>query len=238
MAAHLQSPKVKAVAVLSPPVIPAASRLVQQIDAEERRRLDATFDEMDLDNDGQVSTDEFTRFLSRNPRGWPLADFLDGQSAEMRTQMIQYWFRKLDCQSEGYFSKNELAAFFAALKVTEFRETFLADFLLNLFDVDLDGQLSRVELKRMLRVMLGHEPSEATVQHLCGRTQYVTRQELVNLLHEVKCEVGRIEASTAAKLGKSNVVDVIAIGVLVIGVAVGVALFLRRAPAHSKAPHH
>lgn len=216
----MSSPKMKPVAL---PQSATDSAILARIDAADRKRLDHTFDEMDLDNDGKVSTNEFTRFLSRNPRGWPLADLLDGQSDQVRAQMIQYWFRKLDCQSEGFFTKDELAAFFAAMKVTEFREKFMADFLLNLFDVDLDGQLNREEVKRMLRVMLGHEPSLETVNHLCGSSQFVSRQELVNILHEVQCDVGRIEKATAARVGSSNIVDVI-VGVTIVA-AIGVAVF-------------
>jgi Ca2+-binding EF-hand superfamily protein len=197
------------------------SALLRRIEDGERRHLDRTFDEMDVDNDGLVSTSEFTRFLSRNPRGWPLGDMLDGQPAELRAQMIEFWFRKIDLMSEGYISKDELAAFFAAMKVTTFRDAFTADFLINLFDVDLDRKLSRVEMKRMLRVMIGHEPREEVVQRLCGRTGYVSRDELIELLHEVKGSVANLEKSRAATVGGSTLdyVVVAATTAAVIGIA-------------------
>jgi Ca2+-binding EF-hand superfamily protein len=211
---ELRSPKLR-------PVQVERSALLAQIDADERRQLDATFDDMDLDNDGHVTTGEFTRYLSRNPRGWPLGDLLQGQSEAVRAQMIEYWFRKIDLTNEGYITKAELAAFFQAMKQTSVREQFLADFLLNLFDLDMDQRLNKVEMKRMLRVMLGHDPSPATVDHLCGRSGFCSREELVALLHEVQCSLGSIENSTAATIGSSSITDFMIFGAVAAAVIIG-----------------
>eukprot|EP00672_Neobodo_designis_P028167 CAMPEP_0174840344 /NCGR_PEP_ID=MMETSP1114-20130205/8625_1 /TAXON_ID=312471 /ORGANISM="Neobodo designis, Strain CCAP 1951/1" /LENGTH=226 /DNA_ID=CAMNT_0016074489 /DNA_START=90 /DNA_END=770 /DNA_ORIENTATION=+ len=216
------------------PVSIENSALLRRVDAQERKHLDATFDDMDVDADGHVSTSEFTRYLSRNPRGWPLGDLLDGQPADVRAQMIEFWFRKIDLQSEGYITKEELAAFFAAMKVTTFREQFMADFLLNLFDVDLDQRLNRVEMKRMLRVMIGHEPDEKVVNHLCGRTGSVSREELVGLLHEVKCSLPSLERSRAATVGGATLTDYLVIATMA-AAAVGAGLFIYRRVAGASA---
>jgi hypothetical protein len=202
-----------------------SSALLRRVDAAERKHLDDTFDDMDVDADGHVSTSEFTRYLSRNPRGWPLGDLLDGQAPEVRAQMIEYWFRKLDLQCEGYITKSELAAFFAAMKQTTFREAFLADFLLNLFDTDMDQRLNRVEMKRMLRVMIGHEPSESVVKNLCGRSGTISRDELVQLLHEVKGSVAGLERSNRATTGAGTATDYLVMAVAAIAV-VGAAAFV------------
>ena len=146
----------------------------------------------------------------------------------MRAQMVEYWFRKLDVVHDNVIDKSELAAFFAAMKQVSFREEFLADFLLNLFDRDLDQRLDRDEMQRLIRVMVGHEPTPDVLDHLCGKTGSVSREELVKILHEVHGDLKNLEKSTAATLGKNTATDVLTLLVIVGAVVGGVAWYVSR----------
>lgn len=192
-------------------------------DASEQmnRRMDEVFMEMDVRGDGHVTKEEFTRFLRKNPRGWPLADLLDGQTTEVKDEIITFWFRKLDIQNEGYIVKAELRAFANLMMRRDYKEQVYTDLLIDMFDTDNDERISRIECKKMLRVLLGHEPTEIQVNRVAGKNG-VSRDELKALLHSIQCDFKRLEKRGAS--GSAETLAVLLIG-LGIGLTTGLVLW-------------
>ena len=192
--------------------------------AKLRAQLDKTFDDMDVDADGRVSQEEFARFIEMNPRGWPLAELMQGLDAAKKKQMMQFWFRKLDLGAEGTFDKGEFYGFYQAMQTSGFQEKTYAEFLLSLFDLDFDMNLSRPEVEQMLQVLLGHKPSHHLVTKVMASSNRsdgtVDKAALERLLHDVHCNFGALEKSSH---GSGGDLVLVAVGVAVVGVAAFVA---------------
>jgi Ca2+-binding EF-hand superfamily protein len=183
----------------------------------ESRELQQVFAAMDVDCDGRVSQHEFRAYLRKNPKGWPLADILDGQPESVKDQIVRFWFRKLDLTQEGHFDLSELMAFFQAMKQTKYKEMIYADFLLNLFDTNFDGRIDPEEYATMLRVLLGREVVPEYVRRALG-AEGMDREDLVRLLHAVHCDFSKLD-------GRAEVRSLMGVvGILLAGIAVGVGI--------------
>jgi len=194
---------------------------------QQRAQLVQRFYLMDQDHDGRVSKKEFSIYLERNPAGWPLGDILQNQTKEQQSLILQFWFRKLDIAGLGYITLDEFLAFFNAMSTVDYRESLLTDYLLNLFDENMDGSLDRKEYVNMLTVLLGRAPPATLVNDVYKRADSnhdgkLSRAELRDLLHRVHCDIGVL----AGHKGSSALIDGL---VFVAGAAavvlVGVVLF-------------
>lgn len=199
------------------------------VDTEERQveqRLLAAFNEMDIDGDGKVSKDEFRRYIATHPQGWPLADLLDGQTKEVKDQMITFWFRKLDVTGEGVFNASELLAFFNAMNNAKYKEAIYADFLLNLFDKNFDGNLSQQEFGDMMEVLLGPKARGLAIAPKEG----LSRSDLVQLLHRVHCDFNQMgeEAARQRRGGGISAGDIVVVAIVVGAVAAAAAFYLKK----------
>lgn len=214
----LQSPKLR--------FAPAPTKVVDVIDSQEQL-LGDVFIAMDVDCNQRVNKAEFNAYLKKNPTGWPLADVLAGQSEEVKEQIVNFWFRKLDLESSGSFDKFELIAFFKAMKQTKYKEKLYADFLLNLFDKNYDGKLDRDEYATMLRVLLGREVPSYVLESVAA--DGLSREGLVSLLHTIHCDFSQLDSRNTAKNAGALDFAMLAIvaGVAVVA-TVGVLSFLRR----------
>lgn len=167
----------------------------------EELELHEVYHKMDIKGQGRVDKEEFARYLALNPRGWPLAELLHdigGPNTKIRDEIVNFWFRKLDIESQGSFDVHQLIAFFRAMRKTEYKEMVYADFLLNLFDRDYNGKLDRTEYAAMLRVMLGKEPSPATVNRIDKNG--LSRKDLCALLHTIHCDFKKLESSSNVEI--------------------------------------
>lgn len=196
-------------------------------DDSQEKCLEEVFRSMDVDCNQLVNKAEFKAYLKKNPTGWPLADVLAGQTEEVKEQIINFWFRKLDIESSGSFDKIELIGFFKAMKQTKYKEMLYADFLLNLFDRNYDGKLDRDEYATMLRVLMGREVPSYVLSSVA--TDGLSREDLVALLHSIHCDFSQLDSRNAAK--NANAFDFVMLTV-VVGAAVIITAsalsFLRR----------
>lgn len=202
----------------SPKVLAPATNMAEAAKALEAIR--AVFREMDVACTGRVSQKSFAAYLQRNPAGWPLADLLQNQPADIQKQIVTFWFRKLDLDSEGSFTEAELVAFFEAFRDAKAKEVLYADFLMNLFDANFDAKLDREEYANMLRVLLGREPNAATIAKVSQ--DGLGRDGLVQLLHAIHCDLNLLEGKQTAprRGGACCAGDALATAVVVVGVAV------------------
>jgi Ca2+-binding EF-hand superfamily protein len=196
------------------------------IDSQEQI-LEEVFNAMDVDCNQRVNKAEFKAYLKKNPTGWPLADVLAGQTDDVKEQIINFWFRKLDLESSGSFDKFELIAFFKAMKQTKYKEMLYADFLLNLFDRNYDGKLDRDEYANMLQVLLGRNVPTYVLSSVA--TDGLSRDDLVSLLHTIHCDFSQLDSRNTAK--NAGALDFAMLGVAVGAAVVATAVvlsFLRR----------
>jgi len=173
------------------PLVAPPVHISLDVDDEESKVLESVFVDMDVDCNQLVNQAEFRAYLKKNPRGWPLADVLAGQPEDVKDQIVSFWFRKLDLNSAGSFDKNELIAFFRAMKQTKYKEMIYADFLLNLFDTNYDGKLDREEYATMLRVLLGRDVPTYVLSSVSA--EGLSREDLVSLLHSIHCDFTQLD---------------------------------------------
>eukprot|EP00759_Apiculatamorpha_spiralis_P022181 PhF_6_TR26504/c0_g1_i1/m.38342 len=196
----------------------------------QRQALLRTFYQIDANHDGRITRAEFEKYLKVNPTGWPLGDILSSQTPEQSKQIMEFWFRKLDVANNGAITQEEFLAFFHAMTNMDFREGVLTDFLLDLFDENMDGRLDRSEYTKMLTVLLGKEPSPALVKQIMDRADKnhdgkLSREELRELLHRVHCDVTKLGGAEA------GIGDLVALAVGVAAIVVGgyyLVRFLKR----------
>lgn len=205
------------------PANPGPVALSLENEQQELATLEDVFKQMDVDCNDLINQNEFRSFLKKNPRGWPLADILDGQPEDVKNQIIAFWFRKLDVTNNGSIDKAEFIAFFKAMKETKYKEMIYADFLLNLFDRNFDGKLDKEEYKTMLHVLLGRDVPDYVVRGVSA--EGLSRQDLVSLLHSVHCDFTKLDIRNAAKQSEFILIGAL-VGVAVVAAGLGVA-FLR-----------
>lgn len=212
------------------PSSPANDALLR---AEHIAAIKGMFVEMDVDEDGKVTMQEFRRYLSVRPQRWPQTDLLVHQNEAFRDAFAEFFFTRLDVDRAGAFNAAELIAFFVALENPHTNAVFLTEFLMALFDENDDGVLDRHETARMLKVLQGGEPTAASVEHfLCGHGDRLSRESLRQKLILSDCDVHRMVQGTKSASG-SDVVVAVAAGAALALAAVVVFRYVARHRWHN-----
>lgn len=178
-------------------------------------------------------------------------------TSKLSDDMVQFWFSKLDLEKDGTFDKNEFVNFYVAVRNVHLqKETFYADFLLALFDRNMDGKIDEGEYRLMLTVLFGNKQQSG--RHKKNRQlvaipkdvmdKFMTkdglsRKELTKLLHDVSCDFNLLPGvhyllhggapggaqGGSANSGTFSALELALLGLGVCGVvASGVWLFMKR----------
>eukprot|EP00760_Papus_ankaliazontas_P022176 PhM_4_TR1880/c0_g1_i1/m.94083 len=192
-----------------------------------RAQIVTAFHQIDTAHTGKITKAQFETYLKRYPTGWPLGDLLQKLDGDHQKSVVQFWFRKIDVENQGYINQDHFIAFFQAMSRTEYQESILTDFLLNLFDDDLDGRMNQKEYVNMLTVMLGKAPSPQLVKQVMRVADKngdgkLDREELRQLLHRVHCDLTKLTG------GSGSVAEaLVVVAGVVAAVAVGTFVFFK-----------
>ena len=123
-------------------------------------------------------------------------------TTKLSDEMVQFWFSKLDLEKDGTFDKSEFVNFYVAVRNVHLqKETFYADFLLALFDRNLDGKIDESEYRLMLTVLFAKKTAAAgggkrkkvvdipkSVMDKFMTKDGLSKKELTKLLHDISCD--------------------------------------------------
>eukprot|EP00744_Colponema_vietnamica_P000645 GILI01001134.1.p1 GENE.GILI01001134.1~~GILI01001134.1.p1 ORF type:complete len:329 (+),score=78.02 GILI01001134.1:103-987(+) len=146
------------------------------------------FNAIDKNKKGHITKEEFRQYVLKNPKGWPLVDLFRAKAmnANERDVLVNFWFRKLDMDGSGHVNYGEFITIFKALQSTKVQETLYTDFLINLFDENLDGKIDRDEFTRMMHVLFGEMPPQQVLDSMPEGG--FDRESLTRAMHSISMD--------------------------------------------------
>ena len=136
-------------------------------------------------------------------------------SPEQQSEIISFWFRKITQSREDSFNKMELQAFLQYVASEHHAEALYADLLLELYDDNYDGSLSRSEYSKMVQGITGRVPTTAALRNI---DEKVTRDNLISMIRSVGCDFRKLDylaGKEGASSSGSDVASLVVVGALV-----------------------
>ena len=169
-----------------------------ELEREQIEKMTAIFNSIDTEKTGTISQDAFRKYVQKHPKGWPLVDLFRAKTMNQneRDMLVAFWFRKLDTDSDGTVTYADFINMFFALRDTKVQQSLYTDFLINLFDDNMDGLIDEREFTKMMKVLFGEEPPKAVLDQMPEGG--FDRDGLTRVMHSVSMDYQLLPASAMA----------------------------------------